>query len=135
MAGTTGVLFGTDASCSGTTPGLFNAFTVTITQGTTQAAGFGDGWIRTRGTIGSISGSMSGFVKSGSGNSPATAIAAMGGTNRTGSTVTFTFQTGGDSISFVGIQSGLGFDVQYLGNQTLSVGFTGDGDPTVAWSV
>ena len=135
MAGTTGVLFGTDASCSGNMPGLYNAFTVTVTQGTAKAVGFGDGWMRTRGTVGSISGSMSGFVENGTNNTPATAIAAMGGTNRTGSTVTFTFQTAGDSISFVGITSGLGFDVQYLGNQTMSVGFEGDGSPTVAWTV
>ncbi len=131
---TTGVLYGTDASCSGPTPGLFNAFTVTATQGITQAAGFGDGWIRTRGTIGSITGSMSGFVENGSNNSPATAIGNLGGTNRTGSLFTFTFQTSGDNITFYGISTGIGFDVQYLGNQTLSIGCTGDGSPSVSWS-
>ncbi len=134
MPGTTGVLYGTDASCSGTTPGLFNAFTVTVTQGITQAAGFGDGWIRTRGTIGSITGSMSGFVASNNSTNMSASIVNMGGQNRTGSIVTFTFSTSGDSISFAGVQTGVGFDVQYLGNQTLSVGFTGDGSPTVVWT-
>ena len=136
MANTTGVLYGTDASCSGPVPGLYNAWTLSLTQGVTQAAGFGDAWIRSRGTIGSISGSMSGFVEAGTNNTPTTAIMAMGtGAGRVGSTVTFTTSSGGDSISFTGINNGIGFDAQYLGNQTLSVGFTGDGAPTVAWAV
>jgi hypothetical protein len=129
------ILYGTDASCSGPCPGLFNAFTVSVTQGITQATGFGESWMYSRGTVGSISGSMSGFVVSGSTNSPNTAIMAIGtATGRVGSSLTFTFGTGGDSIGFTGIQNGIGWNVEYLGNQTISVGFTGTGAPSVTWT-
>lgn len=133
MVPTTGIQFGTDASCSGPAPGLFNAFSVSITQGITQAVGFGDTWMRTRGTVGGISGSMSGFVESGTNSTPASVISGIG-VNHTGGTCTFTFATSGDSISFIGVTTGLGFNVQYLGNQTLAVSVTGDGSPTVAWT-
>jgi hypothetical protein len=123
------VLFGTDASISSPYGGaLFNAFTVSVTQGITQAAGFGDSWIRTRGTIMSATISMSGFITKGaSGNSPGT-----GSFTRTGATVTATFYTG-CTLAFTGIPTGVGLDVQYLGNQTSSYGYASDGAVNETW--
>ena len=124
------VLFGTDASIA-TLSGsgaLFNAFTVTITQGITQAAGFGDTWIRTRGTILSATMSMSGFVTDGTSNDKP-GISTL---TRTGGTVTATFISG-CTLAFVGIPTGVGLDVQFLGNQTSSYGFASDGAVVETW--
>ena len=125
-----GLLFGTDASCSGPATGLFNAFTLSATQGIAQAIGFGETWMHTRGTAASITGTMSGFLESGS-NPGMSSLTTL---NRTGSTVTFTFNATGDSISFTGVMTGVGLDVQYLGNQTMSVSFVADGAPSVSWT-
>ncbi len=126
------VLYGTDASISSLSGSgaLFNAFTVSVTQGITQAAGFGDRWMRTRGTILSATISMSGFVTNGSSNDqPGATTTVM---SRTGGTVTATFITG-CTLAFTGIPTGVGLDVQFLGNQTSSYGFASDGAVTETW--
>ena len=124
------VLYGTDASISALTGSgaLFNAFTVSITQGITQAAGFGDTWMRTRGTILSATISMSGFVTKGASNDKP-GISTL---TRTGGTVTAQFYTG-CTLAFLGIPTGIGLDVQFLGNQTTSYGFASDGAVTETW--
>lgn len=124
------VLYGTDASISSLTGSgaLFNAFTVSITQGITQAAGFGDTWMRTRGTILSATISMSGFVTNGTSNDKP-GISTL---TRTGGTITATFITG-CTLAFTGIPTGVGLDVQFLGNQTSSYGFASDGAVTETW--
>jgi hypothetical protein len=128
------VLFGTDASISSLYGGaLFNAFTVSVTQGITQAAGFGDSWIRTRGTIMSATISMSGFVTKGTaGDRPGVANGTTLTLTRTGGTVTATFYSG-CTMAFVGIPTGVGLDVQFLGNQTVSYGYASDGPVTETW--
>ena len=126
--------FGTDASCSGPTVGLFNAFTLSITQGIAQAIGFGEIWMHTRGTACSISASMSGFVESGTTGNLQT-LGSASGLSRTGSKISLYFGPSSSAlISFTGIQTGIGLDAQFLGNSTISVGFTGDGAPTVTWT-
>lgn len=124
------VLYGTDGAVSSPTGSgaLFNAFSCSITQGTTQAAGFGDTWVRTRGTILSASASMSGFVTKGTTNDKP-GISTL---TRTGSTITLTFFTG-CTLAFTGIPTGIGLDVQFLGNQTSSYGYTSDGAVTETW--
>jgi hypothetical protein len=124
------VLFGTDATISSPYGGaLFNAFTVSVSQGITQAAGFQDTWIHTRGTIMSATISMSGFVTKGAaGNAPGT-----GSFTRTGAMVTATFFTG-CTLAFTGIPTGVGLDVQFLGNQTVSYGYASDGAVNETWA-
>ena len=126
-------LFGTDASSpslyNGAPGCLFNAFNLSVGQGTAQAAGFGDTWITSRGTIMSASCQMSGFVDGASGNSPGLASAL----SRTGGTVTLSFGPT-ETMAFRAIPTSVGVAVEYLGNQSMSVGYVSSGAIIQTWS-
>lgn len=124
------VLWGTDASVASLSGSgcLFNAFSVSITQGIAEAAGFGDTWVRRHGTIKGATCQMSGFTTKGT-TSDAPGIAAM---TRTGSTITLTFFTA-CTLAFTGIQDGFGGNVIFTGNQTSSYSYASDGACTETW--
>lgn len=124
------VFYGTDASVASLSGSgcLFNAFSVDITQGVAEAAGFGDTWIRRKGTIKGCTCTMSGFTTGGT-SSDAPGLSAM---TRTGGSITLTFYTG-CTLAFTGIETGLGMAVQFVGNETSAYSYASNGAVVETW--
>jgi len=124
------VLFGTDASVAtpSGTGALFNAFSCAITQGVAEAVGFGDTWMRRRGTVKSASASIAGFTTNGTSNDRP----GISSLTRTGSTIALTFITG-CTLAFTGICTNLGLAVQFTANQNSTYDYMSDGAVTETW--
>jgi hypothetical protein len=125
------VLFGTDASVTfpSGAGGLFNSWSIAITQGIARAVGFGDTWQRSRGTVLSYSGTIGGHVTKGTANDKPgiSAVMTRGGadttlTSFTGCTLAGTFVFTGTSIS-----------ADYTGNQIMGYALEGDGELVETW--
>ena len=124
------VLFGTDASISALSGAgcLFNAFSVDITQGIAEAAGFGQTWVTRRGTILGATCTMSGFTTKGTAND----VVGIATLTRPGGSITAQFLTG-CTLTFTGIPTGIGLGVQFLGNQSSAYSYSSSGAVVETW--
>ncbi len=123
-------LFGTDASLSTSGYGCrFNSFTVNITQGVTEAYGFGSTWVERRGTILGATGEMSGFLTKGTAND----VIGISAFTRTGASTTFTYATG-CTLAFTAILTGIAAAAPFLGTSTSGYSYASTGAVTETWA-
>jgi hypothetical protein len=123
--------WGTDGSV--TTAGFgchFNAFSTVLSQGFTQYFGYGDTWMKNRGTIASWSGNMAGFTTSGSTTDLFTTVPIL---SRAGVSITLTYATG-CTVAGTVIVTESGAQSQFLGTNGSNYSFVGDGAPTITWA-